>query len=64
MITCELVAAVRGLRQRAVTRSGEQLREFCQRCRERLPADDEDHPLDTDIAAAEQVIADLTAPSA
>ena len=28
-------------------------------CRERLPADDEDHPLDTDITAAEQVIADL-----
>jgi hypothetical protein len=26
-------------------------------CLERLPADDADHPLDADVAAAEQVIA-------
>jgi histidine ammonia-lyase len=59
MLACELVAAVRGLRQRAVTPSGARLREVYQRCRERLPDDDEDHPLDTDIAAAERVIAEL-----
>jgi histidine ammonia-lyase len=59
MLACELVAAVRGLRQRAVAPSGARLREVYQRCRERLPDDDEDHPLDTDIAAAEQVIAEL-----
>jgi histidine ammonia-lyase len=59
MLACELVAAVRGLRQRAVTPSGERLRAVYERCRERLPDTDEDHPLDIDIAAAEQVIADL-----
>jgi histidine ammonia-lyase len=59
MLACELVAAVRALRQRAVTPSGEGLRTVYERCRQRLPDDDEDHPLDTDIAAAEQVIADL-----
>jgi histidine ammonia-lyase len=59
MLACELVAAVRGLRQRAVTPSGTRLRAVYDQCRERLPADDEDHPLDIDIAAAEQVIADL-----
>jgi histidine ammonia-lyase len=59
MLACELVAAVRGLRQRAVTPSGARLRAVYDQCRERLPPDDEDHPLDRDIAAAEQVIADL-----
>jgi histidine ammonia-lyase len=59
MLACELVAAVRGLRQREVTPSGTRLRAFYDQCRDQLPADDEDHPLDTDIAAAEQVIADL-----
>lgn len=59
MLACELVAAVRGLRQRAVTPSGPRLRALYGRCLETLPADDEDHPLDIDIAAAEQVIAGL-----
>jgi histidine ammonia-lyase len=59
MLACELVAAVRGLRQRAVTPSGARLRAVYDQCRERLPPDDEDHPLDRDIAAAQQVIADL-----
>jgi histidine ammonia-lyase len=59
MLACELVAAVRGLRQRAVIPSGTQLRAVYDQCLQRLPADDEDHPLDTDIAAAEQIIADL-----
>jgi histidine ammonia-lyase len=59
MLACELVAAVRGLRQRAVAPTGAQLRAVYDQCRERLPADDGDHPLDVDVAAAEQVIADL-----
>jgi histidine ammonia-lyase len=59
MLACELVAAVRGLRQRAVAPSGAQLRAVYDQCREQLPADDEDHPLDIDVAAAEQIIADL-----
>jgi histidine ammonia-lyase len=59
MFACELVAAVRALRQRAVTPSGARLREVYEQCRDRLPDNDEDHPLDLDIAAAEQVIEDL-----
>ena len=59
MLACELVAAVRGLRQRGVTPSGARLREVYRQCRQQLPDDDEDHPLDTDIAAAEQVVAEL-----
>jgi hypothetical protein len=53
--------AVRGLRQRAVTTSGDRLRAVYDRCLQRPPADDEDHPLDVDVDvnAAEQVIADL-----
>jgi len=59
VLACELVAAVRGLRQRAVMPSGDRLRTVYAQCLDRLPADDEDHPLDVDIAAAEDVIADL-----
>jgi histidine ammonia-lyase len=59
MLACELVAAVRGLRQRAVAPSGAQLRAVYDQCRELLPADHGDHPLDVDVAAAERVIADL-----
>src|ERR1700722_3065665 len=59
MLACELVAAVRGLRQRAVTPSGPRLRALYGQCLQTLAAADEDHPLDIDIAAAEQVIADL-----
>jgi histidine ammonia-lyase len=58
MLGCELVAAVRGLRQRGVTPSGARLRALYAQCLDRLPADDEDHPLDVDVAAAEEVIAD------
>jgi histidine ammonia-lyase len=64
LLACELVAAVRGLRQRGVTPSGARLRAVYDLCMERLPADDEDHPLDVDVAAAEQVIADLHVHSA
>jgi hypothetical protein len=43
-----------------VTPSGPRLRALYGQCLERLPANDDDHPLDIDIAAAaEQVIADL-----
>ncbi|MGD0698500.1 MAG: aromatic amino acid lyase [Trebonia sp.] len=59
MLGCELVAAVRGLRQRTVTPSGPRLRALYHQCLQRLPADEEDHPLDIDVAAAEQIIADL-----
>lgn len=59
LLACELVAAVRGLRQRAVTPSGDRLRAVYDRCLQRLPGDDEDHPLDVDVDAAEQVIAEL-----
>ena len=64
MLACELVAAVRGLRQRGVTPSGGRLRALYAQCLDRLPADDEDHPLDDDIAAAEEVIASLPEESA
>jgi histidine ammonia-lyase len=64
VLACELVAAVRGLRQRAVTPSGAQLLAVYDQCLQRLPADDEDHPLDLDVAAAEGVIADLAEDSA
>jgi histidine ammonia-lyase len=59
LLACELVAAARGLRQRAVAPSGERLRAVYDQCLQRLPADDEDHPLDLDVAAAEELIADL-----
>jgi histidine ammonia-lyase len=61
MLACELVAAVRALRQRDLTPASGRLGALYGQCLQRLPADDEDHPLDTDIAAAEQVIADLAA---
>jgi histidine ammonia-lyase len=60
LLACALVAAVRGLRQRADSPSGDRLRAVYDRCLQRLPADDEDHPLDVDVDVdAEQVIADL-----
>lgn len=61
VVACELIAAVRGLRQRDIAPAGAQLRALYEECRGRLPDDDEDRPLDTDIAAAEQVIAALAA---
>jgi histidine ammonia-lyase len=59
LLACELVAAVRALRQRGIEPSGARLRAVYGRCLRDLPADDEDHPLDTDIASAGQVIAAL-----
>jgi histidine ammonia-lyase len=59
VLACELVAAVRGLRQRGIKPAGDGLRAVFNRCLASLPADDEDRPLDTDVAAAEAVIAAL-----
>jgi histidine ammonia-lyase len=62
LLACELVASVRALRQRGNGPSGERLRAVYERCLRELPADNEDHPLDADIAAAERVIASLISP--
>jgi len=59
LLACELVAAVRALRQRGITPLGDRLRALHDQCLHDLPADDEDHPLDDDIAAAVEVIATL-----
>jgi histidine ammonia-lyase len=59
LLACELVAAVRALRQRGIVPSGAGLRAVHDRCAGELPADDEDRPLDTDIATAERLIDDL-----
>jgi histidine ammonia-lyase len=56
LLACELVAAVRALRQRGLEPSGPELGSAYRQCRDRLPADQADHPLDTDIAAAEKLI--------
>jgi histidine ammonia-lyase len=57
LFACELVAAVRALRQRGLEPSGPELRAVYRQCLADLPAGDEDHPLEADITAAEQVIA-------
>ncbi|HTR91429.1 MAG TPA: aromatic amino acid ammonia-lyase [Trebonia sp.] len=57
LLACELVAAVRALRQRGAEPSGPELRAVYGQCLDRLPAGRDDHPLDADIAAAEQLIA-------
>jgi histidine ammonia-lyase len=59
VLACELVAAVRALRQRGSEPAGTTLRTVYYGCLGSLPADDEDRPLDTDIAAAEKIIATL-----
>ena len=59
LLACELVAAIRALRQRGIQPAGARLRAVYERGLDRLPADDEDRPLDTDIAGAEEVIAAL-----
>lgn len=59
VLACELVAAIRALRQRGIQPAGTRLRAVYDHGLSRLPADDEDRPLDTDIAAAEQMIAEL-----
>jgi histidine ammonia-lyase len=56
LLACELVAAVRALRQRGAVPSGAELHAVYGQCLDRLPAGQEDHPLDADIAAAEQLI--------
>jgi histidine ammonia-lyase len=56
LLACELVAAVRALRQRAVVPAGPLLRSLHEKALRRLPADDTDRPLDTDIAIAEQLV--------
>jgi histidine ammonia-lyase len=57
LLACELVAAVRALRQRGTEPAGPELRAVYSQCLDQLPADQEDHPLDADIFAAEQLIA-------
>lgn len=52
VLTRELVAAIRALRQRGVQPAGTRLRFVYDLGLSRLPADDQDRPLDTDIAAA------------
>jgi histidine ammonia-lyase len=59
VFACELVAAIRALRQRGAGPVSTPLRAVYDRCLRALPADDGDRPLDTDIAAAEHVIATL-----
>jgi histidine ammonia-lyase len=61
VLACELVAAVRALRQRGAVPASEPLRAFYDQCLSAFPADDEDRPLDEDVAAAERVIAALAA---
>jgi histidine ammonia-lyase len=59
VLACELVAAIRALRQRATEPTSTPLRAVYDQSLRSLPADDEDRPLDTDIAAGEQIIATL-----
>jgi len=58
LLACELVAAVRALRQRGTEPSGPELRSVYGQCLDRLPGGQDDRPLDADIAAAERLIAD------
>jgi histidine ammonia-lyase len=59
LLACELVAAVRALRQRGTEPSGTHLRAVFEHCVSELPASDEDRPLDTDIVAAEHLVSAL-----
>jgi histidine ammonia-lyase len=61
LLGCELVAAIRALRQRDLRPAGPRLRALHDQCLDHLPADLSDRPLDTDIAAAEQVVAGAAA---
>lgn len=61
VLACELVAAVRALRQRGAIPASAPLRALYDQCLIAWPADDEDRPLDEDIAVAERVIAELAA---
>ena len=57
VLACELVAAVRALRQRGAVPASAPLRALYDQCLRSFPAGHEDRPLDEDVAAAEQVIA-------
>jgi histidine ammonia-lyase len=59
VLACELVAAIRALRQRAIVPASASLRTLYEKCLRSFPADDEDRPLDADIAAAELAITAL-----
>jgi histidine ammonia-lyase len=59
VLACELVAAVRALRQRGTEPASMPLRAVFDLCLSSLATDDEDRPLDADIAAAEKIIATL-----
>jgi len=59
VLACELVAAICALRQRGVEPSSAPLRAVYEQCLRALPASDQDRPLDTDIAAAAQLVAAL-----
>src|SRR6185437_13947845 len=61
VLACELVAAVRALRQRGASPASAPLRALYDQCLIAFLADDEDRPLDEDIAVAERVIAELAA---
>jgi histidine ammonia-lyase len=61
VLACELVAAARALRQRGVVPASAPLRALYDQCLRSFPADDEDRPLDEDVAAAERVIDALAA---
>jgi histidine ammonia-lyase len=56
VLACELVGAIRALRQRRTEPASAPLRAVYERCLHALPANDDDRPLDSDIAVAEQVI--------
>lgn len=56
LLACELVAAVRAMRQRGVIPAGPQLRSLYDEALSHLPQDDTDRPLDADIATAERLI--------
>jgi histidine ammonia-lyase len=59
VLACELVAAARALRQRGTEPASTLLRPIYELCLRSLPADDEDRPLDADIAVAEEIISTL-----
>ena len=62
LLACELVAAVRALRQRGVVPASTRLRALHDEALSRIPADDTDRPLDTDIATAERLITRASRP--
>ena len=59
VLACELVAAVRAMRQRAITPAGDGLRAAYEVACSTLDVSSVDRPLDVDIAAATAVLTDL-----